>query len=161
MLSMAADANIKQVEDLVAYVKQMNGFVDSVSRNCTSLQNLMVQKLDALRKKLKQAMEMEAQAVAEYQALLQALAYCPADNVEERQRLLAQKSFLENRKLAAVRMREQVLQNVNIAQGATYLMIDLTSSFKEKTRLNMEKGMDFVKRARMQLQNYNERNNQL
>jgi len=161
MLSMAADANIKQVEDLVAYVKQMNGFVDSVSRNCTSLQNLMVQKLDALRKKLKQAMEMEAQAVAEYQALLQALAYSHADNVEERRRLLAQKSFLENRKLAAVRMREQVLQNVNIAQGATYLMIDLTSSFKEKTRLNMEKGMDFVKRARMQLQNYNERNNQL
>lgn len=161
MLSMAADANIKQVEDLVAYVKQMNGFVDSVSRNCTSLQNLMVQKLDALRKKLKQAMEMEAQAVAEYQALLQALAYCPADNVEERRRLLAQKSFLENRKLAAVRMRDQVSQNVNIAQGATYVMIDLTSSFKEKTRLNMEKGMDFVKRARMQLQNYNERNNQL
>lgn len=161
MLSMAADANIKQVEDLVAYVKQMNGFVDSVSRNCTSLQNLMVQKLDALRKKLKQAMEIEAQAVAEYQSLLQALAYCPADNVEERRRLLAQKSFLENRKLAAVRMRDQVSQNVNIAQGATYVMIDLTSSFKEKTRLNMEKGMDFVKRARMQLQNYNERNNQL
>ena len=154
---MAADANIKQVDDLVAYVKQMNGFVDSVSRNCTSLQNIMVQKLDALRKKLKQAMEMEAQAIAEYQALLQALAYCPADNVGERQRLLAQKSIVENRKLAAVRMRDQVANNVNIAQGATFAIIDLTSSFQDKTRQNMDKGANFVKRARMELQDYSER----
>ena len=91
---MASDAKVSQVDELTAYAGKMQGFMESVSGNCAALGNLMVQKLDSLRKKQKQAEQIEEKAVKEYYALLDAMAKTANDDVEGRRELLRQKSYL-------------------------------------------------------------------
>ena len=158
---MAVDAKVSQIDELTAYAGKMQGFMESVSGNCTALSNLMVQKLDGLRKKLKKAEQMEAEAVAEYNALIKAMAYTANDDVEGRRALLAKKSFLENRKNKAKRMREIVASQVNMAQGATVAIIDGTKSFQNKVKNNVDKGRQVIKKSVGQLEQYNEAKNKV
>ena len=153
---MAEDAKVSQVGELTAYAGKMQGFMESVSGNCTALNNLMVQKLDGLRKKLKKAEEMEAEAVAEYNELIKAMAYTANDDVEGRRALLAKKSFLENRKNKAKMMREQVSMQVTVAQGATIAIMDATKNFQNKVKENVDKGRQLIKKSVGQLDQYNE-----
>ena len=158
---MAVDAKVSQIDELTAYAGKMQGFMESVSGNCTALSNLMVQKLDGLRKKLKKAEQMEAEAVAEYNALIKAMAYTANDDVQGRRALLAKKSELENKKNKAKRMREIVAQQVNVAQGATVAIIDGTKSFQNKVRNNVDKGRQVIKKSVGQLEQYNETKNKV
>lgn len=158
---MAVDAKVSQIDELTAYAGKMQGFMESVSGNCTALSNLMVQKLDSLRKKLKKAEQMEAEAVAEYNALIKAMAYTANDDVQGRRALLAKKSELENKKNKAKRMREIVAQQVNVAQGATVAIIDGTKSFQNKVRNNVDKGRQVIKKSVGQLEQYNETKNKV
>lgn len=153
---MAEDAKVSQVSELTAYASKMQGFMESVSSNCTALNNLMVQKLDGLRKKLKKAEEMEAEAMAEYNALIDAMAKTANDDVKGRRALLAQKSYLENKKNKAKMMREHVATQVNVAQGATGAIIDGTKLFQNKTKENVDKGRQVIKKSVVQLEQYNE-----
>ena len=153
---MAEDAKVSQVSELTAYAGKMQGFMESVSGNCTALNNQMVQKLDGLRKKLKKAEEMETEAVAEYNALIDAMAKTANDDVQGRRALLAQKSYLENKKNKAKRMREIVAAQVNVAQGATGAIIDGTKLFQNKTKENVDKGRQVIKKSVAQLEQYNE-----
>ncbi|MBO7129328.1 MAG: hypothetical protein J6W05_06110 [Prevotella sp.] len=153
---MAEDAKVSQVSELTAYAGKMQGFLESVSGNCTALNNMMVQKLDSLRMKLKKAEEMEAEAVAEYNELIKAMAYTANDDVEGRRALLAKKSYLENRKNKAKQMRSRVAQMVGVAQGATGAIIDGTKLFQNKTRENVDKGRQLIKKSVVQLDQYNE-----
>lgn len=120
---MAVDAKVSQIDELTAYAGKMQGFMESMSGNCTALNNLMVQKLDGLRKKLKKAEQMESEAVSEYKALLDAMAKTANNDVEGRRALLAKKNYLENRKNKAKRMRETVSLQVVNAQAATMAII--------------------------------------
>ena len=151
---MAVDAKVSQIDELTAYAGKMQGFKESVSGNCTALINLMVQKLDGLRKKLKKAEQMEAEAVAEYNALIAAMAR--ARDSHERQALMAKKSEVENKKNKAKRMREVVAQQVTVAQGATVAIIDGTKVFQNKTKNNVDKGRQVIKKSVVQLNQYNE-----
>lgn len=153
---MAEDAKVSQVSELTAYASKMQGFMESVSGNSAALINTMVQKLDGLRKKLKKAEEMEDEAVAEYNALIDAMARTANDDVMGRRALLAQKSYLENRKNKAKRMREIVAAQVNVAQGATGAIIDGTKLFQNKTKENVDKGRQVLKKSVAQLEQYNE-----
>lgn len=153
---MAEDAKVAQVSDLAVYAGKMQGFMESVSGNCTALNNLMVQKLDSLRKKLKKAEEMEAEAVAEYNVLIDAMARTANDDVHGRRAMLAKKSYLENRKNKAKKMRETVASKVVEAQGATIAIIDGTKSFQNKVRNNVDKGRQVLKKSVAQLTQYNE-----
>lgn len=153
---MAEDAKVSQVSELTAYSGKMQGFMESVSGNCMALNNLMVQKLDGLRKKLKKAEQMEAEAVAEYNALIDAMAKTANDDVQGRRALLAKKSYLENRKNKAKMMREHVAAQVNVAQGATGAIIDGTKLFQNKTKENVDKGRHVLKKSVAQLDQYNE-----
>ncbi len=158
---MAEDAKVSQVSELTAYAGKMQGFMESVSGNCTALNNLMVQKLDSLRKKLKKAEQMEAEAVAEYNALIDAMAKTANDDVQGRRALLAKKSYLENRKNKAKRMREIVASQVNMAQGATIAIIDGTKAFQNKVKNNVDKGRQVIKKSVEQLEQYNETKNKV
>ena len=158
---MAVDAKVSQIDELTAYAGKMQGFMESVSGNCTALSNLMVQKLDGLRKKLKKAEQMEAEAVAEYNALIKAMAYTANDDVQGRRALLAKKSELENKKNKAKRMREIVAQQVNVAQGATVAIIDGTKAFQNKVKGNVDKGRQVIKKSVVQLEQYNETKNKV
>lgn len=158
---MAVDAKVSQIDELTAYAGKMQGFMESVSGNCTALNNLMVQKLDSLRKKLKKAEQMEAEAVAEYNALIDAMAKTANDDVQGRRALLAKKSYLENRKNKAKRMREIVASQVNMAQGATIAIIDGTKAFQNKVKNNVDKGRQVIKKSVEQLEQYNETKNKV
>ena len=151
---MAEDAKVSQVSELTAYVGKMQGFMESVLGNSTALINTMVQKLDGLRKKLKKAEQMEAEAVAEYNALIKAMA--SATDEGERRGLMAKKSELENKKNKAKRMREIVAQQVTVAQGATIAIIDGTKMFQNKVKGNVDKGQQVIKKSVAQLNQYNE-----
>jgi len=151
---MAVDAKVSQIDELTAYAGKMQNFMESVSGNCTALSNLMVQKLDGLRKKLKKAEQLEAEAVAEYHALIDAMAR--ARDMHERQALMAKKSELENKKNKAKRMRETVSLQVTNAQGATIAIIDGTKAFQNKTKNNVDKGRQVIKKSVAQLNQYNE-----
>ena len=153
---MAVDAKVSQIDELTAYANKMQGFMESVSVNCTALNNLMVQKLDGLRKKLKKAEQMEAEAVAEYNALIDAMAKTANDDVEGRRALLAKKSYLENRKNKAKMMREKVAMQVQIAQNATMTIIDSTKTFQNKLKNKVDKGQQVLKKSVAQLSQYNE-----
>lgn len=153
---MAQDAKVSQVSELTAFAGKMQGFVESVSGNCTALNNLMVQKLDGLRRKLKQAEQMEAEAIAEYNELIKAMAYTANDDVQGRRALLAKKGELENKKNKAKEMRSRVAQQVQIAQGATGAIIDGTKVFQKKTQDNVEKGQRVIKKSVGQLEQYND-----
>ena len=153
---MAVDAKVSHVEELTAYAGKMQGFMESVSGNCTALSNLMVQKLDSLRKKLKKAEQMEAEAVAEYNALIDAMAKTANDDVEGRRALMAKKSFLENKKNKAKKMREIVKMQVVVAQGATGAIIDGTKAFQNKVKNNVDKGRQVIKKSVGQLEQYQE-----
>ena len=151
---MAEDAKVSQVSELTAYARKMQGLMESVSGNSTALINTMVQKLDGLRKKLRKAEQMEAEAVAEYNALIKAMA--SATDEGERRGLMAKKSELENKKNKAKRMREIVAQQVTVAQGATIAIIDGTKLFQNKVKSNVDKGLQVIKKSVAQLNQYNE-----
>lgn len=151
---MAEDAKVSQVSELIAYVGKMQGFMESVLGNSTALINTMVQKQDGLRKKLKKAEQMEAEAVAEYNVLIKAMA--SATDEGERRGLMAKKSELENKKNKAKRMREIVAQQVTVAQGATIAIIDGTKMFQNKVKGNVDKGRQVIKKSVAQLNQYNE-----
>ena len=151
---MAEDAKVSQVSELTAYARKMQGLMESVSGNSTALINTMVQKLDGLRKKLRKAEQMEAEAVAEYNALIKAMA--SATDEGERRGLMAKKSELENKKNKAKRMREIVAQQVTVAQGATIAIIDGTKMFQNKVKGNVDKGRQVIKKSVAQLNQYNE-----
>lgn len=153
---MAVDAKVSQIDELTAYAGKMQGFMESVSGNCTALSNLMVQKLDSLRKKLKKAEQMEAEAVAEYNALIDAMAKTANDDVQGRRALLAKKSYLENRKNKAKMMRSMVSSQVNVAFGATNVIIDGTKAFQNKVKDNVHLGRQVIKKSVIQLKQYNE-----
>lgn len=153
---MADDAKVSQVSELTAYAGKMQGFVESVSGNSTALINLMVQKLDGLRKKLKKAEQLEAEAVAEYNALIKTMAETSNDDVQGRRALMAKKGELENRKNKAKRMRETVSLQVTNAQGATIAIIDGTKAFQNKAKNNVDKGRQLIKKSVAQLNQYNE-----
>lgn len=151
---MAEDAKVSQVSELAAYASKMQGFMESVSGNSTALINTMVQKLDGLRKKLKKAEQMEAEAVAEYNALIKAMA--SVTDERERRTLMAKKSELENKKNKAKRMYETVRLQVTVAQGATVAIIDGTKMFQNKVKTNVDKGKQVIKKSVAQLEQYKE-----
>ena len=66
---MAADAKIQRVEELAAYSNHLGGFIESMSKNFTSFNNVMMQKLEVLRQKLRKVEEMEAEAIAEWKQM--------------------------------------------------------------------------------------------
>lgn len=151
---MAEDAKVSQISELTAYAGKMQSFMESVSGNCTSLSNLMVQKLDGLRKKLKKAEQMEAEAVREYNELLKAMAMTANNDVEGRRALLAKMSYVENRKNKASLMRSHVAQQVVVAQSATGVILDSTKAFQNKVRENVDKGRQVIKKSVGQLEQY-------
>lgn len=53
-------------------------------------------------------------------------------------------------------MREHVATQVNVAQGATGAIIDGTKLFQNKTKENVDKGRQVIKKSVVQLEQYNE-----
>lgn len=151
---MAADAKIQRVEELAAYSNHLGGFIESMSKNFTSFNNVMMQKLEVLRQKLRKAQEMEAEAIGEWKQLESALAYCSSEDVEQRRELMARLSQAEHKKNAAQRMKSEVFTQYNVAQGAVRCMLDATQAVQKKLRDDISKGRQFLKNTSAQLELY-------
>lgn len=151
---MAADAKIQRVEELAAYSNHLGGFIESMSKNFTSFNNVMMQKLEVLRRKLRQAEEMEAEAIAEWKQKENELAYCSSEEVEQRRKLLAELKDAEHKKGAAQRMKSEISTLYNVAVGEVRCMHDNTQLIQNKLRDNIAKGRQFLKNASVQLEQY-------
>jgi hypothetical protein len=153
---MAEDAKVSQVSVLTSYAGSMMGFMESVSINLTAMNNLMVQKLDGLRKKLKYAEQIEAEAIADYNAIYDEYSKTDVNEMERKRMLLAKVEKLRERKKQAYRLREQIAIQVLVAQGATAVIIDNAKTFQSKVRDHVDKGLKVLKKSVTQLEQYNE-----
>lgn len=153
---MAEDAKVSKVCVLTSYAGLMMSFMESVSVNLTAMNNLMVQKLDELRKKLKYAEQIEAEAIADYNATYDEYSKTDVNEMERKRMLLAKVEKLRERKKQAYRLREQIALQVLVAQGATAAIIDNTKTFQSNVKDNVDKGQKVLKKSITQLEQYNE-----
>ena len=131
---MAADAKIQRVEELAAYSNHLGGFIESMSKNFTSFNNVMMQKLEQLRIKVRKAEELEDEAKAECVECERALAYCSSEDVDERRELSMKLQEANRKRLAAQQMRSTVQSQYNVAQGAVRCMLDNTQMVQKNLR---------------------------
>ena len=126
---MAADAKVQKVEELAAYSNHLGGFIESMSKNFISFNNVMMQKLEELRKKLRKAEEMCAEATTECSQCERDLAYCSSDNNEVKRNLKIRLDYAINKRLDAQQMRSLVSSQYNVAQGVLRCMFPLALPF--------------------------------
>lgn len=153
---MANDAKIQRVEELVAYSKHLGNFTESMAKNFAMFNNVMMQKLEVLRKKRHKAEEIEAEAIREYTAAFNKFAYCPEENREERRILRAKLREAEQKKLAAQRMKGIIRSQYGVAQGMVRTMLDNAKMFQNKLADNIANGRTFLSKASAQLEQYKE-----
>lgn len=151
---MAADAKIQRVEELVAYSRHLGNFIESMSKNFTSFNNVMMQKLQTLRQKEKEAIELEAKATVEWRDIYRQFVSCPSSEADEKSDLAIRLTEAERKKNAAQRMCSIVRQQVGVAKGAVCCMNDNTQTVQKKLRENIDKGVNVLKNASIQLGQY-------
>lgn len=151
---MAADAKIQRVEELAAYSNHLGSFIESMSKNFTSFNNVMMQKLEVLRQKLRKVEEREAEAIAECTQCEKDFAYCSSGDVEERRRLKIKLDEAIHKRLDAQQMKSEVFSQYNVAQGAVRCMLDNTQMIQKKLREDIVKGRQLLKNASVQLEQY-------
>ncbi|MBR3758337.1 MAG: hypothetical protein IKK62_07920 [Bacteroidaceae bacterium] len=151
---MAADAKVQKVEELAAYSNHLGGFIESMSKNFISFNNVMMQKLEELRKKLRKAEEMCAEATTECSQCERDLAYCSSDNNEVKRNLKIRLDYAINKRLDAQQMRSLVSSQYNVAQGVLRCMLDDTQVIQKKLRDDIAKGRQLLKNASIQLEQY-------
>lgn len=153
---MANDAKIQQVEELAAYSKQLGNFTESMAKNFATFNNVMMQKLEVLRKKRNKAEEIEAEAIREYTEAFKEYSYCPEEDREERKSLRVKLRKAEQKKLAAQRMKNVVKSQYGVAQGMVRAMLDDSKMFQNKLSNNITNGRNFLSKASVQLEQYKE-----
>lgn len=151
---MAADAKIQRVEELAAYSNHLGGFIESMSKNFVSFNNVMMQKLEQLRIKVRKAEELEAEAKAECVECEREMAYCSSEDVERRRELAMELREATRKRLAAQEMRSTVSSQYNVAQGAVRCMLDNTQMVQKNLREDIAKGRQLLKNASVQLEQY-------
>lgn len=148
------DAKIQRIEELSAYSRYLSNFSMSMSKNFTSLNDVMMQKLEQLRHKVKEAEEIELEARREHNKCFHDLAACPSSEIEEKKRLLLLINELEHKKRDAQRLCSVVKEQYNVARGAVLCMLDNTKSMQVHIQNNIDKGQRILKNASVQLEQY-------
>lgn len=151
---MASDASVKRVEELNIYSSHLQGFCDSMVKNGTAYSNLMVQKLEELARKVKQAESIvlslkKVETVAENE-----LAYRKSD--DKYKELLASFKEKHDDLIEANRLLADLKAKLNVAQGAVRIIIDETKGFQDDVKINIEQGRKVLRNATVQLEQYKE-----
>lgn len=153
---MAEDAKVSQVSVLASYAGSMMGFMESVSENCTAMNNLMVQKLDGLRKKLEYAEKIEEEVIADYNRIYNEYSMTDVNDMQRKRMLLTKVEKLRDRKKEVIKLREDIATQVSIAHYATIGIIDETKLFQRYVKDHVDKGVKVLKKSVAQLEQYNE-----
>lgn len=154
---MASDAQINQIELLSSFVQGLANFSESITSNSNAFVVMITEKLSELRVIEKKAEEICRQIEEERkEAFREYAAIAGSDDVEMHNQMLVQLQDVEQKEREAKRLYESIRQNVLVAHGAVIAMIDKTKQFSKETSNNVEKGIAFVKRSQMTLEQYKE-----
>ena len=153
---MENDAKVQRVEELVVYSKHLGNFTESMAKNFTMFNNVMMQKLEVLRKKKRKAEEIEAEAIREYTVAFNEFAYCPVENRQERRELHIKLRKAGQKKLAAQRMKGIIKSQYDVAHGMVRTMSDKAQMFQNKLADNIANGRTFLRKVSAQLEQYKE-----
>ena len=154
---MASDAQINQIELLSSFVQGLANFSESITSNSNAFVVMITEKLSELRVIEKKAEEICRQIEEERkEAFHEYAAIAESDDVEMHNQMLVQLQDVEQKEREAKRLYEIIRQNVLVAHGAVIAMIDKTKQFSKETSNNVEKGIAFVKRSQMTLEQYKE-----
>lgn len=158
---MAVDAKIQKVEELIAYSKHLGSFIESMSENCASFNNVMMQKLQVLRQKEKEAIEIEMKATTEWRSIYHQFVSCSSEEYEQKSELALKLTRAERKKNAAQRLCHIVKQEVGVARGAVMCMHENTQMVQKNLKNNIDKGRYILKNASLQLEQYKENSKKL
>ena len=151
---MPVDARIQNIEDIASSSKHLGSFMESMNHNFMAFNKVMMQKLLVLSGYVQTARQIESEAMSEYTKCYNNYAYCPTDKNEERSRLLFQLKQAEHKKAKAMRLREEIVSQYNIANAAVRCMYDNTKMINTKLHNNIDKGRSFLNKAFLQLSQY-------
>jgi len=152
---MATDAQINQIDTLSSFVVNLANFSESVTSNSNAFAMLITEKLSELRLVERKAEEICLQIINERKKKFDEYAYIAgANNNELRNRLSVELQDLERKELVAKRCLSNIKQNVLVAHGATIAMIDQTKCFNRDAVNHVEKGVAFIKRSQVNLEQY-------
>lgn len=154
---MASDAQINQIEVLSSFAASLVNFSESITSNSNSFVVLITEKLSELRVMEKKANEICRQVEEQRKQISNAYAsIAGTDDNSMRNRLSVQLQDAEQKEREAKRLYSVIRQNVLVTHGAVTAMIDNTKQFGKETSNNVEKGIAFVKRSQLSLEQYNE-----
>ena len=157
---MPADAKVQRTEELSTYYKFLGDFLESMSKNMTAFDYMMMQKLQVLRKLRDEMEDIEKMQIAECARCEKDFAYCPSDNVEEQRKLLARLKNAEHKRSMAQEVRNRVSTQFNVAQGAIRCMLENTKSIQKHINSDVAKGQHLLKDALLCLEQYKNTQNQ-
>lgn len=154
---MAADVSVKKVDEIKAYSSFLLKFVESQTRNCNAMSDLMAQKLQELISQQRRAQSIQRHCEEELQEFQNYYSSVAGRNDTYNLRELQDKMHeLQNRKQQADNCCREIDSQINVARNAIMTIIDRTKEFQNKVRDNVDKGRHFLKNSVTQLEQYSE-----
>ena len=152
---MATDAQINQVEILSSFAANLADFSEEVKAHSNAFVNLITEKLSELRVMQKKANEI-CDDIAEQrkQAFYAYSEAASSENHELCRILLLRLEEVQEKERVAKRCVSIISDNVNVAHGAVVCMIDNTKLFSQNANVNAEKGIAFIKKSQVTLEQY-------
>ena len=152
---MATDAQINQVEVLSSFAANLADFSEEVTAHSNAFVNLITEKLSELRVMQKKAEEICDQIVEQRKLAFYAYsAVASSDNHELRRKLLIELEDAQDLERDVKRCLSIINQNVGVAHGAVVSMIDNTKQFSKEANFNADKGITFIKKSQITLEQY-------
>lgn len=159
---MASDAQINQIEVLSSFAAGLANFSESITSNSNSFVTMITEKLSELRVIEKKANEICRQVEEQRKKIFNEYAsIAGSDDNYMRNQLSVLLQDAERKEREAKRLCSIIRQNVLVAHGAVTAMIDDTKQFSKETSNNVEKGIAFVKRSQVSLEQYKENEKQV
>jgi hypothetical protein len=152
---MATDAQINQIDALSSFIVNLANFSESVTSNSNAFATLITEKMSELRLVERKAEEICQQIINERKKKFDEYACIAGSNDNEsRNKLSVELQDLERKELIAKRCLSNIHQNVLVAHGAVIAMIDQTKCFNRDAVNHVDKGVAFIKRSQVNLEQY-------
>lgn len=154
---MSDDARIKHIEEVSQYSIFLGSFCESMVKNMEAFEYMLMQKLQTLRSMKDEMEEISLAANEEYKECFDSFAQCPSSDHEERSRISIQLNMLEQKKVMAQRLYNDVTLKYQVAQGAIRCMLDNTNNTKKQLMFDIDKGRQLLKKVSHNLEEYIEK----
>ena len=152
---MATDAQINQIDVLSSFVKNLADFSEEITAHSNAFVNLITEKMSELRLTQRKAEEIYREICEQRKAIFYAYAkVASSENHELRNELRRKLQDAEEKERIAQRCFYTINRNVEVAHGVVVCMIDNTKQLSKDAAVGSEKGIAFVKKSQMALEQY-------